>query len=80
MSESLCAPKNQSAEVKTLTRGILNLRHALVTTSLAEQHTSRRSMGEDVPANGFAAIGTSEECAGSGVGLDLVCLLRSLVI
>lgn len=32
-------------------------------------------MRQDVSAHGFAAIGTGEECAGAGVGLDLVGLV-----
>ena len=72
----LHAPKFWLNEDWKPTRRVLNLCHTLIATSFAEKDAGGRSVGEDVPPNWFAAVGTGEESAGSGVGLDLVCLLE----
>lgn len=52
----------------------MNLRHALITPAFAEQHSSRRRMGEDMTTNRLAAIGSCKERTGARVTLDLIRL------
>lgn len=54
------------------TRGVLDLRNTLVTTTLAKQNTSSRGMGKNVTTDGFATVSTGEQSTGSGVALHLV--------
>lgn len=55
---------------------ILDLGNPLFITTLAQQHLSGGGMCQDMSADWFATICTSEECTCSGVTLDLVGLVH----
>jgi hypothetical protein len=73
MHVSQCPPQPANKQDwGSITRGVLDLRHTLVTTALAQQDTGGRRVGKNVTTDGLTAIGTGEEGGRSRVRLDLV--------
>jgi hypothetical protein len=56
------------------TRGVLNLGHPLLTTTLAQQDSSGRGMRKNVSADWLSSVRTSKKCTCSGIALDLIGL------
>lgn len=59
---------------------ILNLGDAFLAAALAEEHAGGGGVGEDVAADGLAAVGAGEEGRGARVGLDLIRLCFSATV
>lgn len=57
----------------------MDLGHALLAATLAEENSSRRGVRKDVAPNRLATVSTSKEGTGAWVALDLIGLFLSQI-